>query len=54
MYDADLIDIPIKVMFSMPATPRRTSGRDVTTKSAEKMMNDVSPKSQNDCSLKDL
>lgn len=31
MEDVDLTDIQIKLMFSMPATPRRTSGRDVMT-----------------------
>lgn len=32
MADVDLTDIPIEVMFSMPATLRCTSGRDVMTK----------------------
>lgn len=59
MVHAYLTDIQIKVMFSIPATLRRTSGRDVVTKSAEKMMNDVSsqhraPKPLNGCMLKDL
>lgn len=58
MEDSDLTDIQIKVMFSMTATLRRTSGRDVMTRSAEKMMNDIgsqhrAPKPPNDCSLKD-
>ncbi len=34
MEDVNLADIQIKVMFSVPATPRRTSGRDVMTKSS--------------------
>lgn len=49
MWRADLTD-----MFPMTATPHSASGRDVMTKSSDKMMNDITPKPRNDCSLKDL
>lgn len=54
MYDTDLTDIEIKAIYYMTAIIQCSPRGDAMTKSAVKVMNDITPKPPNNCLLQDL